>query len=105
VLHDAASIVGASFGPRQRGRGTLWFASRCPDYLIELYRETFKNDLSRINGDPSWTVPMPGRYVIGTDGVVAYAEVNPDYTRRPDPERLLVLSAMNNPLLTDRRQR
>jgi hypothetical protein len=24
-----------------------------PDYLIELYRETFKHDLSRINGDPS----------------------------------------------------
>jgi hypothetical protein len=33
-----------------------------PDYLIELYRENFKNDLSRINGDPSWTVPTPGRY-------------------------------------------
>jgi hypothetical protein len=47
------------------------------DYLIELYRETLKNDLSRINGDPSWTVPMPGRYVIGTDGVVAYAGLNP----------------------------
>jgi len=59
-----------------------------PDYLIEHYRETFKNDLSRFNGDPSWTVPMPGRYVIGTDGVVAYADVNPDYTRRPDPKRL-----------------
>jgi hypothetical protein len=44
-----------------------------PDYFIELYRETFKNDLSRINGDPSWTVPMPGRYVIGTDRMVAYA--------------------------------
>jgi hypothetical protein len=42
-----------------------------PDYLIELCPETFKNDLSRINGDPSWTVPMPGRYVIGADGVVA----------------------------------
>jgi len=48
---------------------------------------------------------MPGRYVIGTDGVVAYAEANPDYTCRLDSERLLVLSAMNNALLTDRRQR
>jgi hypothetical protein len=76
-----------------------------PDYFIELYRETFKNDLSCINGDPSWTMPMPGRHVIGTDGVVAYAGVNPDYARRPNPERLLVvLSAMKNPLLTDRRQ-
>ena len=28
-------------------------------------------------------------------------KVTPDYTRRPDPERLLlVLSAMKNPLLT-----
>lgn len=105
MLHDAASIVGASFGPRQRGRGTLLVCFTLPDYLIELYRETFKNDLSRINGDPSWTVPMPGRYVIGTDGVVAYAGVNLDYTHRPDPERLLVLSAVKNPLLTDRRQR
>ena len=76
-----------------------------PDYLIELHRETFKTILSRINGDPSWTVAMPGRYVIGTDGVVAYAELDPDYTRRPHPEQLLlVLSAMKNPLLTDRRQ-
>ena len=60
-----------------------------PDNLIELHRETFKNDLSAINCDPSWTVPMPGRYVIDTDGVVAYADLKPDYTRRPDPKRLL----------------
>lgn len=32
---------------------------------------------------------MPARFVIGQDGVIAYAEVNPDYTRRPDPEELL----------------
>ena len=40
---------------------------------------------------------MPARYVIGTDGVIAYTEVNPDYTRRPDPQELLpVLSAMEH---------
>lgn len=32
---------------------------------------------------------MPARFVIGRDGVIAAAEVNPDYTRRPDPETLL----------------
>jgi hypothetical protein len=32
---------------------------------------------------------MPARYVIRTDGLIAYAEVNPDYTRRPDPAELL----------------
>ena len=35
--------------------------------------------------DFAWVLPMPARYVVGTDGVIAYAEVNPDYTRRPDP--------------------
>lgn len=28
---------------------------------------------------------MPARYVIDPDGGVAYAEINPDYTRRPEP--------------------
>ncbi len=59
-----------------------------PDYLIELYKG-FKNDLPTFNGDPAWTLPMPARYVIGTDGVIAYAAVSPDYTRRPDPSELL----------------
>ncbi len=34
-------------------------------------------------------LPMPARFVIGTDGIIAYAEVNPDYTQRPDPSELL----------------
>ena len=34
-------------------------------------------------------LPMPGRFVIGSDGIIAYAEVNPDYTRRPEPSDML----------------
>ena len=60
-----------------------------PDYLIDIYKNAFKTDLAVINDDPSWTLPMPARYVIGRDGVIAYAEVNPDYTQRPDPSELL----------------
>jgi peroxiredoxin len=56
--------------------------------LIELYKK-LKNDLPAFNGDPSWTLPMPARYVIGQDGVVLYSEVNPDYTHRPDPSEML----------------
>ena len=89
ILSDPNNEVAARFGLR----------FRLPEYLIELYRDTFKNDLAHVNGDPSWTLPMPARYVIGKDGVIAYAEVNPDYTHRPDPEELLpVLSALKNPL-------
>jgi len=34
--------------------------------------------------------------LIGIDGIIAYSEVNPDYTRRPDPSELLpVLDRLN----------
>lgn len=32
---------------------------------------------------------MPARYVIAADGVIAYAEVNPNYALRRDPSELL----------------
>jgi peroxiredoxin len=56
--------------------------------IVSIYRDVLKNDLEAFNDDNSWTLPMPARYVIGQDGVVAYAEVNPDFTRRPDPSDL-----------------
>ncbi len=31
---------------------------------------------------------MPARYVVAQDGVIAYAEVNADYTRRPEPSAM-----------------
>jgi hypothetical protein len=29
--------------------------------------------------------------VVGQDGVIRYAEVNPDYTRRPEPSDMLAV--------------
>ena len=79
ILTDPGNEVAAAFGLR----------FRLPDYLIDLYENTLKNNLPQVNGDLSWTLPMPGRFVIGQDGMVLYAEVNPNYTRRPEPEELL----------------
>jgi len=78
ILSDRHNDVADAFGLR--------FA--LPDYLIELYKN-LRNDLPSFNDDPSWTLPMPARYVIGQDGVIRYAEVNPDYTQRPEPEAIL----------------
>ncbi len=78
ILSDPGNETAAAFGLR--------FA--LPDYLVELYT-SLKNDLPAFNGDASWTLPMPGRFVIGQDGVIRYAEVNPDYTHRPEPEDML----------------
>ncbi|MFM0117771.1 peroxiredoxin-like family protein [Paraburkholderia sp. RL18-101-BIB-B] len=78
ILSDTHNDVAAAFGIR--------FA--LPDYLVELYKNV-KNDLPAFNGDTSWTLPMPARYVIGQDGTILYAEVNPDYTHRPEPQDML----------------
>jgi peroxiredoxin len=78
ILSDEKSRIAAAFGLR----------FSLPDYLVELYKG-FKNDLPAFNDDPAWVLPMPARYVIGSDGIIAYAEVNPDYTQRPDPSELL----------------
>ena len=78
ILSDTRNDVAAAFGLR----------FELPGYLVELYKG-LKNDLPSFNGDDSWTLPMPARFVIGQDGVIRYAEVNPDYTRRPDPEDML----------------
>jgi peroxiredoxin len=78
ILSDAGNEVAAAFGIR----------FRMPDALIDVYKG-LKNDLPMINGDDSWTLPMPSRFVIGQDGVIRYAEVNPDYTQRPEPSDLL----------------
>jgi peroxiredoxin len=78
ILSDVGGAVAEAFGLR----------FKLPGYLVELYK-SLRNDLPALNADPSWTLPMPARYVIGTDGVIAYAEVNPDYTQRPDPSELL----------------
>jgi hypothetical protein len=32
---------------------------------------------------------MPARFVIDHDGTILYADVNPDNTRRPEPEELI----------------
>jgi peroxiredoxin len=78
ILSDKDSEVANKFGIR----------FSLPDDLIEVYR-SFGTDLSQFNFGQDWRLPMPARYVIGRDGVIAYAEVNPDYSRRPDPSELL----------------
>jgi peroxiredoxin len=78
ILSDPNNRVADSFGLRYA----------LPNYLVDLYKR-LKNNLPAFNGDDSWTLPIPARYVIAPDRTIVYAEVNPDYTQRPEPEDLL----------------
>jgi peroxiredoxin len=55
-----------------------------PDDLKQVYLQ-FHIDLEKYNGDPSWRLPMPARYIVDPRRVIRYSEVSPDYTVRPDP--------------------
>lgn len=78
ILSDKGGDVAAQFGLR-------W---HLPSDLQAIHKK-LGADLTAFNGESSWTLPMPARYVIGRDGVIAYAEINPDYTHRPEPSDLL----------------
>jgi len=61
-----------------------------PDYLRELYK-SFGSTLDRFNDEPEYRLPMPARYIIDTKGIIRAADVNADYTIRPEPSETLKL--------------
>lgn len=78
VLSDPGNSIARRFG--------LVFP--IPEDLKRVYLE-MKIDLPRYNGDNSWELPMPARFVIDSQGIIRYADFDPDYTTRPDPEETL----------------
>ena len=75
ILSDPGNKLGHSYG--------LVFT--LPPDLREVYLK-FGIDLPLHNGDDSWAIPMPARFIIDQEGIIRYAEYDPDYTVRPEPE-------------------
>ena len=78
VLSDEGLKVAQAFG--------LVFT--LPSYLEELYR-SFGNTLDKFHGESAYRLPLPARYVVDRQGQIHAADVNADYTVRPDPEETL----------------
>jgi len=57
-----------------------------PDSMRWVYSEIFKLDLPTFNGDDSWTLPMPSRFIVDRNAVIRAADVNLDHTVRPEPD-------------------
>jgi peroxiredoxin len=65
-----------------------------PDYLRELYK-SFGSTLDRFHNESEYRLPMPARYVIDKEGIIRAADVNADYTIRPEPsETVKALEAL-----------
>jgi peroxiredoxin len=87
ILSDKGGEIGAAFGVR-------W---TLPERLREAHRKVGA-PLPIFNGEESWTLAMPARFVIGQDGIIAYAEVNADYRIRPEPSDMFgILERLRQP--------
>ena len=61
---------------------------RVPDDVLEIYTG-FGIDLPKANGEDSQTLPIPCRLVIDQAGVVQVADIDVNYTARPEPDKTL----------------
>ncbi len=59
---------------------------RVADEVIKIYGG-FGIDIPAANGDDSWTLPMPTRLVVSQDGIVRAADIDPNHTVRPEPQK------------------
>ncbi|WP_262269444.1 peroxiredoxin-like family protein [Microvirga yunnanensis] len=81
-LVDAGGKVAHAFGLR-------WKVSD----ELRAVEEDCGMDLAAFTSDPSWTLTMPARYVVARDGMIEYADISVDYTRRGEPSELISVLA------------
>ena len=79
ILSDTNLAVANAFG----------IAFTLPPELVEYFVE-IGTDIPVLNGNGLWALPVPATYVIDTRGVIRYADVEPDYRKRPDPADALL---------------
>lgn len=78
VLSDVGNKVAKEYG--------LVFT--LPESLRPIY-EKFGIDLTVHNGDQTFELPVAATYVINTDGTIAHAFIDGDYTQRLDPAEII----------------
>lgn len=74
MLRDFGNLVAEQYG--------LVFT--LPEDLQAIYAR-LGIDLAAGNGDGTWRLPIPARFVIDRSGIIRAVDADPDYTRRPEP--------------------
>jgi|TARA_B100000315_G_C14151186_1_gene395788 peroxiredoxin len=59
-----------------------------PPDLKAVY-DGFGIDLPKYNGDDSWTLAVPARFVIDQSSVIRAADIEVDYTYRPEADKTI----------------
>ncbi|MEC7535709.1 MAG: redoxin domain-containing protein [Pseudomonadota bacterium] len=78
LLHDAGNTYAEKLGLR----------FTVPSVAKNIYNQFGINSPGG-SSDNSGTLPMPGRFVIDRGCIVRAVDVDPDYTRRPEPDKTI----------------
>jgi peroxiredoxin len=79
ILSDQESTVMKSY--------KLYF--ELPEQLKEVYMQRFQFDLAEYNGQGRYVLPVPGTFVINTDGRIVAADARADFTQRMEPADII----------------
>ncbi len=71
----------------------LGIAFELPSGLRQLF-EGFGINLPELNAGTGWALPIPATFVVNAKGEIVLADIDPDYTRRLEPED--ALAALRN---------
>jgi peroxiredoxin len=78
VLSDVGNEIARQYG----------IVMDVPETMRPLYLQ-WGLDLPRYNGDETWELPIPATYVINSDGTIAYAYINRNFTERMEPSDII----------------
>ena len=59
-----------------------------PEHLRDLY-QSFGSTLDRFHDESVYRLPIPARYIVDSNNLIRAADVNADYTIRPEPSETL----------------
>ncbi|WCB92268.1 Thiol-disulfide oxidoreductase ResA [Baekduia alba] len=79
VLSDAEQSVIRAYGVQ----------FRVPAEIEDVHMTFFKKDISELNADGSWNLPVPATFVLDADGLVRARHVGVEYTSRMEPGEIL----------------
>jgi peroxiredoxin len=80
ILSDVDGAVGMQFG----------VLFRVPELTREMLAG-FGTDLADRHGNDGWFIPVPASYVVDRGGIIRYAFVDVDFTRRAEPDDIVAV--------------
>jgi len=78
LLSDSKMVGCSAFG----------IAFKVEEQLVEKYKSS-NMDLEAASGETHHLLPVPSVFIVGTDGVIKFSYVNPNYKVRLDPDVML----------------